>query len=143
MKPRYAIFALVLAGLTAPAVASAQAPVPPAATMPASPGDLPCLLRLMHLSMLAKKSADDPARDAASRGKALAMSADARGATYFYIARLGPAWSNSYRAPEAETAYKAMLALPSDQLAREMAVCMTAATDAEQKALNAMTPKKN
>jgi hypothetical protein len=148
MKPRFVICALVLAGLSAPNIAAAQtpapAPVPPApAAMPAHPGDLPCLLRMMQMTMLTKKTADDPKSDPAMREKASTLSAEGRRASYYYIGRLGPNWGDIYRAPEAQVAFKAMTALPNDQLAREMAVCMVAATDAEKKVLDAMLTKKN
>jgi hypothetical protein len=143
MKPRSAIFALVLAGLAAPTLVAAQVPIAPPPAKFASPGDLPCLLRMMHLSMMAKNSAQDQTKEQTSRSTAQSISEDARHATFFYIARLGPNWSSTSRAPEAEVEFKKMMAMPQDKLAAEMAVCLTDATDAEQKALNAMAPKKN
>lgn len=120
MKPRLVVFALVLAGLTAPAVGQA----PEVAAAPAKLSDFSCLIRMMHMSNLASKAAEDSKKDETYRSSALKLEAEARRAAFYYMGRVGPEWFATSRTAEGLAEFKTMGTMPREQLSGEVRQCL-------------------
>lgn len=138
---RSSIAALSLASLALAAVpAAAQTAPATAAPMPkvAQPSDLGCVLRMMDLSKMASGNANNAARTEEQRANSREMAHDARRTLYYFVGKMGPAYSTKNRNAEGEAEFNKMRATGDKELAAEMAMCMREAAGAERALLEAM-----
>lgn len=141
--PRLSILFLPLVAAAAPVMAQSAAPqtnAPVSVTGTLDrPDDLGCMMRMMDLILMTKRTARDEKRSAEDRQKALAMSYDADSAFFYYAGRLGKDYFKTNRSGEGEAEFKRMRANPREQQSREMAVCMAEAMDARKQITGSLT----
>lgn len=134
--PKLSVLLLPLIAAAAPAIAQTTAPpAPPPVGVTGTmerPDDLGCMIRMMDLLLLTKRTARDEKRSAEDREKALAMSNDADSAFFYYAGRLGKDYFKTSRSSEGEAEFKRMRANPREQQTREMAICLADALSARK-----------
>lgn len=142
--PRRAVLALVVAGLATPTIAVAQVPIQPpqtTATAPARLGDLSCLIRMMHLSSLASKAAEDTTKDEAYRSSSRKVESETRRAVAYFMGRIGPDGFAVNRSEEGLAEFKTMGAIPREQLASEVKQCLEIVRETNARMVSSLKSK--
>ncbi len=144
-KSLFALVApLLLAGLAAPTIGHAAEPAPAPSkptTPPAKLSDFSCLIRMMQMANLAGKAAQDAKKDEGFRSSASKLEAEARRAAFFYIGRIGPDWFAVDRSSEGFAEFKAMGAMPREQLSSEVKLCLDGSRAANEQMIASIKSK--